>query len=190
LSALLATRTVVTPQAWSPTMSTHSTGTAITDLPIWCKGCKSIQPFSSFLYKLDPECYRLHLQCVRCLHKSSENYRKHREDIKAARLAREQEHERVACVCGVTINVRHRDKHCRSKRHQSVVALLRNASVSPPAAAGALVVSDEAQQQALLELPRNVRSRYRPSLPRLDETSTAFAAVPLYALDMAGSTSV
>jgi hypothetical protein len=39
-----------------------------------------------------------------------------------------------------------------------VVALLRNASLIPPAAAGALVLSDEAQQQqALLELPKNVR---------------------------------
>ena len=172
-------------------MSTPSTGTAVTDLPIWCKGCKSIQRFSSFLYKLDPECYRLHLQCDRCLHKSSENYRKHREDIKATRIAREQELERVACVCGVTINVRHRDKHCRSKRHQSVVALLRNASLTPPAAAGALVLSDVAQQQqALLELPKNVRTRYRPSLPRLDESSASSAAIPLYTPGMAGSTSV
>ena len=183
-------------------MSTHSTATAVTALPIWCKGCRSIQPFSSFLYKLDLMCYRLHLQCRPCLHKSMEHYRKHREDIKAARMAREQEDERLTCVCGVTIKARHREKHCQTKRHRSVVALLRNASANPPAAPaaaadeGASVVS-RGESERLLgravaeEKPQTVptagvRSRYRPSLPRMDELSTSSATILPYMPDTGG----
>ena len=124
-SALLITQTVsCTTHVLSPEMSIPSATTAIpvTEYLIWCKGCQSIQRFSSFLSPVDSTCYRVHVQCRRCLQKSTENYRKHREDIKAARLAREQVHERVACVCGVTIHVRYRDKHCKSKRHLTVVA--------------------------------------------------------------------
>ena len=189
-------------------MSTHSTATAVTALPIWCKGCRSIQPFSSFLYKLDLMCYRVHLQCRQCLHKSTENYRKHREDIKAARQAREQEDERLTCVCGVTIKARHREKHCQTKRHQSVVALLRNAGVNPPAAhsaaaEGASVVSRAEPERSLgpivaeekphavpTAVPNGVRSRYRPSLPRLDELTTSLAGILSYTSDTGGPTPV
>jgi hypothetical protein len=208
LPALLATQTVGIPTTRSPVMSTHSTATAITALPIWCKGCRSIQLFSSFLYKLDLMCYRVHLQCRQCLHKSMESYRKHREDIKAARQAREQEDERLTCVCGVTIKARHREKHCQTKRHQSVVALLRNATSIPAAAAAAEgasspnravvtrgvperslgpAVAEEAAQIMPTAVPNGVRSRYRPSLPRLDELFTSPAAILPYMPDTGDS---
>ncbi len=119
-----------------------------------------------------PGCYRVHVQCRLCLQKSTENYRKHREDIKTARLAREQVHERVACVCGVTINVRYREKHCRSKRHQAVVALLNNAMSNAPAGGAtaaavkdtssanrASAVTEEEQHQVPPAVPTAVRSR-------------------------------
>jgi predicted secreted protein len=207
LSALLSTRTVVTYTVPSPVMTTHSTSTAITALPIWCKGCRSIQPFSSFLFKLDLLCYRVHVQCRQCLHKSTKHYRKHREDIKAARQAREQEDERITCVCGVTINARYRDKHCQTKRHQSVVALLRDAA-SPAAAAATssgaasvnravhseeperslkLAVAEETLHTVPTAVPQGLRSRYRPSLPRLDELSTSPAAIPPYMPDTGDS---
>ena len=174
-------------------MSTRSTSTAlpIAEYPIWCKGCRSIQRFSSFLTYVDPGCYRVHVQCRLCLQKSTDNYRKHRDDIKTARLAREQVHERVACVCGVTVNVRYRNKHCRSKRHQSVVSLLNIANPSAPAgglvaviaaAKGASsasrvpVVTEETQQEVPPVVSNTVRSPYRPSPLRLDESSTSPAA--------------
>ena len=180
-------------------MSTRSTSTAlpIAEYPIWCKGCRSIQRFSSFLTYVDPACYRVHVQCRQCLQKSTENYRRHREDIKAARLAREVVQERVACVCGVTINVRYRDKHCRSKRHQTVVALLRNTSPGAPHAAEgapstnmAPAATEETPQQVPPAVFTALRPRYRPSLPRLDESSASFAAVSPCAPGTGGSTSM
>ena len=157
-------------------MST-ATAVPIAEYPIWCKGCRTIQRFSSFLTYVDPACYRVHVQCRQCLQKSTESYRRHRDDIKAARQAREQVCERVACVCGVTINVRYRDRHCQSKRHQTVVALLRYANARPPAPAEAeggpsASGAPEGQAQEPYVTPTHtVRSRYRPSLPRLDEST-------------------
>ena len=186
-------------------MSTRSTSTAlpIAEYPIWCKGCRSIQRFSSFLTYVDPGCYRVHVQCRLCLQKSTDNYRKHREDIKTARLAREQVHERVACVCGVTINVRYRNKHCRSKRHQSVVALLNNASSSAPAggttaavvkdtsiANRASAVTEEEQHQVPSAVPIAALSCYRPSLKKLNMSSSSSAVLQKCEPDHASATIV
>ena len=176
-------------------MSTRSTSTAlpIAEYPIWCKGCRSVQRFASFLTYVDPSCYRVHVQCRQCLQKSTENYRKHREDIKTARLAREQVRERVACVCGVTINVRYREKHCRSKRHQAVVALLNNAMSNAPAGGApaaaakdtscanrASAVTEEEQHKVSPAVPTALRSHHQPLLQRLEQSSTSSAAIETY----------
>ena len=172
-------------------MTTHCTSTAlpISDYPIWCKGCRTIQRFASFLTFVDPACYRVHVQCRQCLQKSTDNYQRHREDIKAARLARERVHERVACVCGVTINVQYREKHCRSKRHQSVVALLNKARSSPPAVATPAATATVEGTAPPSSVHNAVRSRYRPSLPGPDESSTPSAAVLPCTPDTGDSTS-
>ena len=86
------------------------------------------------MYRVDDTCYRMSLQCHRCLHKSSEHYRIHRADIKAARAMRERVIERLMCVCGTSVYTRHREKHLQSNRHQTVVAILRhrNALLASP----------------------------------------------------------
>ena len=57
------------------------------------------------MYRVDDTCYRMSLQCHRCLHKSSEHYRIHRADIKAARAMRERVIERT------DVRVRHVGLH-------------------------------------------------------------------------------
>ena len=107
------------------------TTTAASSVAVWCKGCRSAQPLASFMYRVDDVCYRMSLQCHRCLHKSSEHYRIHRADIKAARAMRERDAERTMCVCGTSVYTRHREKHLMSKRHQTVVAILRHGNALP-----------------------------------------------------------
>ena len=102
-----------------------------TSYSVLCKGCKSILPLSLFLHPVDGSCYRLRMQCKRCINKSSKHWRAHREDIRAARATREADAERITFVCGISINVRHRTKHCQSKRHLSVVAVLREHNALP-----------------------------------------------------------
>ena len=198
---LLITRTVSCTSRLATEMSTCTTSAArpIAEYP--CKGCRTIQRFSSFLTYVDPGCYRVHVQCLLCLQKSTDNYRKHREDIKMARLAREQVHEHVACVCGVTINVRYREKHCRSKRHQAVVALLNNAMLNAPAGGApaaavanpssanrAPIVTNGEQHQMAPAVPSAVRSRHRPSMKRLDQSSTSSAEIQTCTPDNASAT--
>jgi hypothetical protein len=97
---------------------------SINSYAVLCKGCKATQPLQMFLHKIDPTCYRVSLQCRRCLNKSTKHWRANREDIKAARATRERDCERIACVCGISISARYRTQHCKSKRHLSVVAIL------------------------------------------------------------------
>ena len=113
-----------------PTLNITESSPA-TSYSVLCKGCKSTLPLSLFLHPVDGSCYRLRMQCKRCINKSSKHWRTHREDIKAARATREHDAERITCVCGVSINVRHRTKHCLSKRHLSVVAVLREHNALP-----------------------------------------------------------
>ena len=98
-------------------------------IPVLCKGCRLVLPIHSFLCSVDgTKCYRLRLQCRACINKSTKHYRAHREDLKAARQLREQQSERVTCVCGVSIYAHHREKHYLTKRHQTVTALLQATS--------------------------------------------------------------
>jgi hypothetical protein len=120
-----------------PDMSDPSTldvfdSTAIDSYRVLCKGCKSTLPLEMFLHKIDVTCYRVNVQCKRCLYKSRKNWRAHKDDIKAARATRERVCERITCVCGVSINTRYRVQHCKSKRHLSVVAILRQHNASLP----------------------------------------------------------
>ena len=39
---------------------------------------------------------------------------------------RERQSERVTCVCGATVLASYRERHCQTKRHQTIAALLRN----------------------------------------------------------------
>ena len=95
-------------------------------IPMLCKGCRLVLPIQSFLFSVDgTKCYRLRLQCRACINKSTKHYRAHREDLKGARRLREQQAERVTCVCGVSIYAHHREKHYLTKRHQTVTALLQ-----------------------------------------------------------------
>ena len=170
---------------------------------VLCKGCKVTQPLEMFLHKIDPTCYRVNLQCKRCLNKSTKHWRAHREDIKAARATRERDCERITCVCGVSINARYRVQHCQSKRHLSVVAILRQqnalasnssasiVAVSTPAAGHRKGQTLQEEVEACLaaneqQLAANdaLRERRR-SLPKSPEsstlhiTTTALAAPPL-----------
>jgi hypothetical protein len=103
-------------------MSTASTSdesatTPITaSFPVWCRGCRSVQPVAAILRKVD-SCYRVRQQCGKCITKSTKHYHAHRAGIRAAREMRQQDCERVACVCGLTINVKHREKQYHTKRH-------------------------------------------------------------------------
>ena len=121
----------------STDMSAQSTtvgsdSTTIDSYRVLCKGCKATQPLEMFLHKIDATCYRVNLQCRRCLNKSNKHWRAHREDIKAARAARERDTERITCVCGISISARYRVQHCQSKRHLSVVAVLRQHNALSP----------------------------------------------------------
>jgi hypothetical protein len=166
----------------------HST-IAATSFPVLCKGCNTVHPVARFLHRVDPTCYRLRLQCWRCLEKSSKRWRAHREEIKATRAARERDYERITWVCGVSINAQYRDKHGLSKRHLSVVALLHQhsallsepgAPIIPPPAPAALPAQaanrmhrtfDEEVEDTIAALEKELttshalRSR-RVSLPR------------------------
>ena len=106
--------------------------TSIQSCRALCKGCKATLPLANFLHPIDASSYRVRLQCKRCVAKSAKHWRAHRDDIKAARATRERDTERITCVCGTSINVRHRAKHCQSKRHLSVVAVLRQHNVLSP----------------------------------------------------------
>ena len=72
------------------------------------------------------------------------HWRAHREDIKAARATRKHDAERMTCVCGTSINVRHRTKHCQSKRHLSVVAVLRQYNALSPIASAPIIPASTA----------------------------------------------
>ena len=143
-------------------------------IPVWCGGCRAVRPLSAFLHRLDQASYRLNVQCRACLGKSSRHYRKHCDDIKAARQVREQQSERVMCVCGVSIHTQYRDKHCQSKRHRTVVALLHSARDDRR-------TDGTAEKACLLGLgspsqPANDQQlRYRPSLPKVDEVPSVVA---------------
>ena len=106
---------------------------------VLCKGCRTIQPLPLFLCPVDTSCYRVRMQCKRCIDKSVQYWRAHREDLKAARATRERDCERITCVCGTSITVRHRAKHCQSKRHLSVVAVLRQHNKLPPSISASII---------------------------------------------------
>jgi hypothetical protein len=101
---------------------------------VLCKGCRSIQPIESFLVPVEAGCYRVRQQCWPCILKSNKHYRAHREDLRSARQLLEREVERVTCACGVSINVCYREKHEKTKRHQTVTALLRHENKPIPGA--------------------------------------------------------
>jgi hypothetical protein len=159
---------------------------SINSYAVLCKGCKATQPLQMFLHKIDPTCYRVSLQCKRCLEKSIKHWRAHREDIRAARATRERDCERIACVCGISISARYRTQHCNSKRHLSVVAILRQHSALPsnrgasiiPASAPAAeqesylrqeeiddVIAAAEQEIAAYEEARRERRRSLPNSP-------------------------
>jgi hypothetical protein len=75
---------------------------------VLCKECRATLPLHLFLHPVDPSCYRVRVQCKRCIEKSVKNWRAHREDIKAARATRERDRGRITCVCGTSINTRYR----------------------------------------------------------------------------------
>ena len=156
----------------SPITTTTSTSPPVdataAAIPVWCGGCRAVHPLSAFLHRLDQASYRLNVQCRACLGKSSRHYRKHCDDIKAARQVREQQSERVMCVCGVSIHTQYRDKHCQSKRHRTVVALLHSARDDRR--------TDGTAEKACLpglgspsQPSSDQQLRYRPSLPKVDE---------------------
>ena len=68
-----------------------------------CAGCRTIQPIALFLDTVDPACYRVRRQCRRCVNKSQKHWRERREHIKATRIARERECERLTCVCRIQL---------------------------------------------------------------------------------------
>jgi hypothetical protein len=109
-----------------------SNSASVDSYRVLCKGCGIPQPLAMFLHQVDEACHRLNMQCRRCLYKSAKHWREHRQDIKEARATRERDSERITCVCSASINVRHRVKHCQSKRHQSVVAVLRQHNALSP----------------------------------------------------------
>ena len=113
--------------------------TFISSYRVLCRGCRTAQPLPLFLYPVDASCYRVRMQCKRCIDKSVKHWRAHREDLKAARATRERDRERITCVCGTSINARHQAKHCQSKRHLSVVAVLRQHNALPPSISGPFV---------------------------------------------------
>jgi hypothetical protein len=177
-----------------------SDSTTIDSFRVLCKGCKASQPLEMFLHKIDPTCYRVNLQCRRCLNKSNKHWRAHREDIKAARAARERDTERITCVCGISINARYRVQHCQSKRHLSVVAVLRQHNALSPNTSASIVAPSTPQrkgqtlqeeveaflaayeqQQAASEALRERRCSLpkSPELSTLHTTTTALAAPPL-----------
>ena len=131
--------------------------TPVDSCRVLCKGCKHILPLPLFLHPVDESCHRLRMQCKRCLNKSNKHWRVHRDDIKAARATRERDAERITCVCGTSINVRHRVKHCQTKRHLSVVAVLReHRALSPKASAFTIPASASAPSPAPATEPKGL----------------------------------
>ena len=167
--------------------------TFIDSYRVLCKGCRTTQPLPLFLYPVDASCYRVRMQCKRCIDKSVKHWRAHREDLKAARAIRERNLERIACVCGTSINVRHRAKHCQSKRHLSVVAILRQHNALAPSISASITsasapaaerrgytVQDEfteplAAAEKQLVAYEAIRERHR-SLPKTSHVSALLAA--------------
>jgi hypothetical protein len=112
-------------------MSDLSTFDNINSYSVLCNGCGATQPLLLFLHPVDPSCYRVRVQCTRCIAKSVKHWRAHREDITAARATRERDRGRIICECGTSISARYRAQHCKSKRHLSVVAVLRQHNALP-----------------------------------------------------------
>ena len=125
--------------------------TPVDSCRVLCKGCKSILPLALFLHPVDESCHRLRMQCKRCLNKSNKHWRAHRDDIKAARTTRKTDAERITCVCGISINVRHRAKHCQTKRHLSVVTVLREHNALSSNAGASITPAAERKDQTLQE---------------------------------------
>ena len=146
-SILISNRTCTWEICASTSMSDQTTldranSDSIDSYRVLCKGCKATLSLHLFLHPVDPSCCRIRMQCKRCIEKSLKNRRAHREHINAARAIRERDRERITCVCGTSINARYRAQHCKSKRHLSIVAVLRehnavfpdvSASITPPA---------------------------------------------------------
>ena len=137
----------------NPSNRDNINSTLVDSYRVLCKGCTSILPLPLFLHPVDDSCYRVRMQCKRCINKSQKHWRTNRDDIKAARATRERNIERVTCVCGISINVRYRTKHCQSKRHLSVVAVLREHNALPSnAAASNTPAGAERKGQTLQEV--------------------------------------
>ena len=147
-------------------------------ISVWCGGCRAVHPLSAFLHKLDQASYRVNVQCQSCLQKSSRHYRKHCDDIKAARQVREQQSERVMCVCGVSIHTQYRDKHCQSKRHRTAVALLHNAR-DDRRTEGTAEKACLPEQGSPSQPSNDQQLRYRPSLPKVDEVPSVVATTDI-----------
>ena len=82
------------------------------------------------------------------------------------------------CVCGVSIHTQYRDKHCQSKRHRTVVALLHSARDDRR--------TDGTAEKACLpglgspsQLSSDQQLRYRPSLPKVDEVPSVVATTDI-----------
>ncbi len=135
----------------NPSNRDNINSTLVDSYRVLCKGCTSILPLPLFLHPVDDSCYRVRMQCKRCINKSQKHWRTNRDDIKAARATRERNIERVTCVCGISINVRHRTKHCQSKRHLSVVAVLREHNALPSNAAASITPAAERKDPTLQE---------------------------------------
>ena len=129
-------------------MAEHSSCTTIkSSMPtvsVLCKGCRTMQPVELFLCPVfDTGCYRIRQQCWSCINKSAKQYRKHREDLRSTRHLLETQSERVTCACGISIRASYREQHDQTKRHQAVVALLRNNSTASTTAAKTSLMPSE-----------------------------------------------
>lgn len=193
------TCSTIRPSLHSPDMADKTATTDVTSSPsidsyrALCKGCRAAQPLTVFLHQVDPSCYRLRLQCRRCIQKSTKYWRDHRADIKAARASRERDCERITCVCGISINARYRTQHCRSKRHASVVSILRQHNALSPNDSSASVISPPApsslretrnlqeefeEAMAALEREFPTQQEQRSSLPQWPDSSIPHTAAP------------
>ena len=94
------------------------------------------------------------MQCKRCINKSNEALaRPPRGHQGGAGHSQGVTPNGVTCVCGTSINVRHRTKHCLSKRHLSVVAVLREHNALPSNAAASITPAGaERKEQTLREV--------------------------------------
>jgi hypothetical protein len=176
------------PNTSDPSTLDSRLATSIHSYRVLCKGCNATLPLPLFLHPIDASSYRVRVQCKRCVAKSAKHWRAHREDIKAARATRERDSERITCVCGTSINVRHRTKHCQSKRHLSVVAVLRqhNAlsthtsacidTAPAPAAEQEGCTPQEEFDEVIAAIEQELARERRRSLPQLPHSSTVLVA--------------